>query len=297
MQIVIVYGGTSAERAVSLRSGARVYEALRARHRVTLLDYCGRLTRKALRQMREADAVFLALHGGDGEGGALQRTLEEAGIFHYTGTASEGAAVAMHKANAKARVASAHVPVASGVIWRPQEPRPALPPLPVAIKPLSGGSSIGLRIIKNEGMLRRYQPTEPMLCEAYLSGREYTVGVLNGIALPVVEILPRSGTYDYISKYTAGATEELCPAPITRQKRMLLENYATRAFTALSLRDFARIDFKEDSDGMPVFLEANTLPGLTETSLLPLAAAAAGMDFFSLCMRMVQMAAKRRRGT
>ncbi len=299
MEIVVLYGGDSAERGVSLCSGVRVAAGLRkAGHTVTLLDLSGEPTACMLEQMRRADGVFLALHGGAGEDGRLQSLLESNGIRHYTGSDPCGAALAMHKEKAKARVAVAGVPVAKGVVLQGACSEPPLP-YPFVCKPLYGGSSVGLHLVFCHADWQKLIPSghflDGMLCEAFLPGREYTVGVLDGRALPAVEIRPKGGIYDYAHKYTAGASEELCPAPISPLERERLATYALQAFQALGLRDYARIDFREDGAGVPHFLEANTLPGMTETSLLPLAAKATGMDIQALCERMIQLAIKRKK--
>lgn len=299
MNITVLYGGDSTERAVSLCSGARVAAALReAGHAVTLLDARGRLSDLELQQIRQSDGVFLALHGGAGEDGRLQSELERNGIFHYTGSAPLGAALAMHKERAKARVRQAGVPVAKGVVldrWQATLPLS----VPFVCKPLCGGSSVGLFVIDRAEKWQKLAPfghfSEPMLCESYLPGREFTVGVLGTEVLPAVEIRPRGGHYDYQHKYTAGASEELCPAPLEKWEKERLSTYAKRAFDALGLRDYARIDFRESEGGEPCFLEANTLPGMTETSLLPLAAGAVGVSFPALCERMIFLAAKRKK--
>lgn len=299
MEITVLYGGDSTEREVSLCSGARVVAALReAGHGVTPLDVHGELSDLELQQVKESDGVFLALHGGAGEDGRLQAVLERNGIFHYTGSAPEGAALAMHKERAKARVRQVGVPVAEGVIldrWQATLPLPT----PFVCKPLCGGSSVGLSVIDRAEKWEKLAPfghfSELMLCERYLPGREFTVGVLGTEILPAVEIRPRGGHYDYQHKYTAGASEELCPAPLEKWEAERLSSYAKRAFDALRLRDYARIDFRESEGGEPCFLEANTLPGMTETSLLPLAAGAVGLSFSALCERMILLAAKRKK--
>lgn len=299
MNITVLYGGDSAEREVSLCSGARVSAALReSGHAVTLLDVRGMPSASELRKMRCADGVFLALHGGAGEDGRLQARLEQNGIFHYTGSAPAGAALAMHKESAKTCVQKAGVPVAAGVVldrWQA-----ALPlSVPFVCKPLCGGSSVGLAVIDAAKKWQELAPfghfSEQMLCEAYLPGREFTVGVLEGETLPAVEIRPHGGQYDYRHKYTAGESDELCPAPIEAWEAECLSAYAKAAFDALSLRDYARIDFREDAVGTPCFLEANTLPGMTGTSLLPLSARAAGLSFSALCERMITLAANRKK--
>ena len=292
MYITVLFGGIGGERGVSLASGLRVCEALlQAGHRVEAFDIREAPDCDLLCRLAEADAVFLALHGGDGEGGRLQAALDAAGITHYTGSDALGAASAMNKQTAKRIVTRAGVPVAEDVLWQVGTPPPELH-FPAIVKPLLGGSSVGLYTARESSDL--IPPTEPMLAEALLTGREYTVGLLDGQALPVVEIRPRGGIYDYRHKYTAGATEELCPAPLEPTKAALLQQWATTAFEALALRDFARMDFKENDAGTPCFLEANTLPGLTATSLLPLAAATAGLDFPTLCTRMAELAAGRK---
>lgn len=299
MKVAVLYGGVSAERAVSLCSGARIAAALHeAGHAVTLLDVGDVPKPRELALMRDSGGVFLALHGGSGEDGRLQALLEQNGIDHYTGSPPHGAALAMNKEKAKACVGAAGVAVAQGIVLHGFCPMPPLP-YPFVCKPLLGGSSVGLSFIYGiEGWKKQATSShfeEGMLCEAYLSGREYTVGVLNGCALPAVEIRPTGGVYDYAHKYTAGATAELCPAPISREQSARLAADALRAFRALGLRDYARIDFREDGEGVPHFLEANTLPGMTETSLLPLAAKTWGIDFEKLCERMLLLAAARKK--
>ena len=264
-------------------------------HSVVACDWRGGTpSDRLLRLARACDAVFLALHGGDGEGGTLQQALEDAGVFHYTGSDARSAALALDKARAKACVQRAGVPVARGEILSSQKRTLDLP-FPMIIKPLLGGSSVGLKKIDSLYAFREYEITEPMLAAEFLGGREFTVGILNETALPVVEIIPKGGTYDYAHKYTAGATLELCPAPLEKEKAERLKSLALCAFRALGLRDFARIDFKENDKGEPCFLEANTLPGLTRTSLLPLAAKTASIPFPLLCEHMANQAAKRKK--
>ena len=295
MRIMVLYGGESDEREVSLRSGERVADALRsAGHQVMRVDYRAGQLACLLDDMRTADAIFLALHGGFGEDGSLQAALEEKGILHYTGSDPYGAAIAMKKAEAKSCVEKAGVPVAKGAVLNGAMAEPPLP-YPVVLKPQSGGSSVGLRFVRSARQWRKLTPFEGILCEEYLPGREYTVGILEGEALPAVEIRPIGGAYDYEHKYTVGASEELCPAPLTEGKAQHLAKLALSAFAALGLRDYARIDFREDAMGAPRFLEANTLPGMTETSLFPLAAATVQIDFVALCEKMAVLAAKRKK--
>lgn len=295
MNIIVLYGGESAERAVSLRSGAAVAAALRAcGHTVSCSDWRGappdaRFTAR----LRAADAIFLALHGGVGEDGTLQGMLEARGIRHYTGSPPVGAARAMNKAVARARVSAAGVPVANGVLWRVGERPPRLS-FPFVSKPLCGGSSVGFRIFQSERDLAGYVPAETMLCEEYLGGKEFTVGILGDTVLPVIQIEPAGGVYDYAHKYTMGAAHELCPAPLRPAETCALQQAALTAFRALGLRDVGRVDFKSDGRGRVCFLEANALPGMTATSLLPLAARAAGFSMPALCERIAVLAAARR---
>lgn len=295
MRIVVLYGGESDEREVSLQSGMRVAAALRSvGHQVMRVDHRMERLPAILSDLRAADAVFLALHGGDGEDGTLQALLEQNGIFHYTGSDPRSAALAMEKAAAKICVAARGVPVARGEVLSPLASEPPFP-FPVVLKPVSGGSSVGLHFVRTQKEWRRIPAREGILCEELLPGREFTVGILNGAALPAVEIRPIGGAYDYEHKYTVGASEELCPAPLDTPRALRLAKLALTAFAALGLRDYARIDFREDGMGNPRFLEANTLPGMTETSLLPLAAKAAGVEFTELCERMSALAAKRKK--
>lgn len=295
MQILVVYGGVSVEREVSISSGARVCEALRrGGHLVQGVLADGEMPDDALlARAMEADCVFLCLHGGAGEDGRWQAALEGAGVRHYTGSGPVASALAMDKPRAKRAVEQCGVPIAVGDLWRVGGHVPALS-YPFIIKPCNGGSSVGFHIIWNEEDLKRITPTEDLLCESYLPGREYSVAVWNGRALPPVEIRPRGGVYDYAHKYEVGASEEICPAPLPLSQLAHLQDLALICFSALGLRDFARVDFKENAQGEPCFLEANTLPGMTATSLFPLAARTVGVLMEGLCAGIAQSAALRK---
>lgn len=298
MRIAVVSKGVSEEREVSLLSGERVARALRkAGQTVCEIRLDTELPSKELMgELALFDAVFLALHGGAGEDGRVQRALEDAGILHYTGSNPIASARAMDKARAKQCVEAYGIPVARGRLLLPGEIPSHEPPfLPLVVKPSCGGSSIGFFCIRQASEWRALAPAQPMLCEEYLPGREYSVGVLGNRALPPVEICVPDGEYDYAHKYRKGAARELCPAPVDGVKQARIQTLALAAFSALSLRDYARIDFREDASGAPVFLEANTLPGMTETSLFPLAASAAGLCEQELCVQMAQMAARRKK--
>jgi len=296
MHILVLYGGSSPERAVSVRSAQAVLGALaETKHQTAAIDYRGgALDTTLLNAAQKADAIFLCLHGGEEEGGVLQARFEQAGIYHYTGSAPTAAALALDKARAKHCVVNAGVPIAASKVWLPNEPAPDFT-LPAVLKPLCGGSSVGVKIMESEHALAACRIEAPMLLEEYLGGREYSVGVIDHKTLPAVELRPKGGFYDYAHKYTPGATDELCPAPLSDEKSSQLADLALTAFSALGLRDVARIDFKENEEGTPCFLEANTLPGLTETSLLPLAAGVAGIEFKMLCEAVCLLAAARKK--
>ena len=296
MHILLLYGGESNEREVSLRSGARVAEGLiEAGHTVESYDVRGEEPEAwLLARCREADAVFLCFHGGAGEDGRWQGALETAGIQHFTGSDAAASALAMDKPRAKACVSAMGVPVAKGEVWRAGDVCPGMD-LPFVIKPPQGGSSVGFCVIKTAKDLEKLIPSGDLLCESYLPGREYSVGVLGGRALPPVEIIPAGGVYDYAHKYTPGATREVCPARLSPARLALLQDLALISFAAMGLRDFARVDFKEDAEARFCFLEANTLPGMTQTSLLPLAAAKSGLSFAALCDKMARFARERRK--
>ena len=293
MKVIVLDGGVSPERAVSLRSGARIARALRACGAlVEEMDWQGELSRALLAECAAADAVFLALHGGDGENGVLQAFLDAGGVHHYTGSDAGGAAIATDNPRAKAAVAAFGVSVAQGCVISARDQAPPLA-YPFVAKPRTGGSSLGFSIIQNQRDWEDRQAGE-LLCEEFLPGREFTVGILAEKVLPVVEIRPVGGVYDYEHKYRIGAAEELCPAPIDEKKAERLARDAVTAFRVLGLRDYARLDFREDATGKPCFLEANALPGMTETSLFPLAAKTEKIPFGVLCLAMAEMAAKRK---
>lgn len=296
LQVAVMYGGVGGEREISLVSGRRMAAALRERgHTVWEMSIDTALPcADALDCARRADALLLGFHGGAGEDGTLQAFLAHEGILHFAGSEAGPSHLAMDKREAKRCVAACGVPVAASFIWEGE--KSTLPPfLPLVIKPICGGSSIGLRVVRSLSEWQAASVSAGEMCEGYLPGREYSVAILEGRALPPVLIEPVAGEYDFAHKYTVGATREICPAPLTSQQRVRLQNTALLAYTALGLRDFARIDLREDATGVPVFLEANTLPGMTETSLFPLAAATAGCAFPMLCERLALIAAARKR--
>ena len=246
------------------------------------------------------DVVFVALHGTYGEDGTVQRELEAMGL-PYTGCGVEASRVAFDKVATKARLVEAGVPTAAHVVISdPNAGWPAGWEPPLVVKPVRQGSSVGLRFVNQredwaEALAECLRHDTEALVEERIVGREVTIGILDGVALPVVEVRPRSGAYDYRSKYTAGETEYLCPAPFESEVTARLQAAGLGAFEAVGGRDYARVDIMVGEGGRPFVLEVNTLPGMTETSLLPKAAAAAGIDFPTLCGRMVASALRRRR--
>ena len=348
MKIAVLYGGTSAEREVSLSSGRAVGAALAKRgHDVLLVDTAegdtpvGALEAVAAsaiggeppavrpesgsaieavqgEAVTRADVVVVMLHGGTGEDGTIQGLLELAGK-RYTGSGVLGSALAMDKRVAKVMLELAGVktpPWEVVTFDREADPSdrggsPVLPSdgeletvgasvsalggYPVVVKPNDQGSTVGLTVVRQESELvpavrtaSRY--SRNVLVESYIPGRELTVAVLGEEALPVVEIAPKSGLYDYESKYGEGMSEYTCPAHLPDEVTSSLKESALAAFAALGCRGYARVDYRLSPEDMPYCLEVNTIPGMTELSLVPMAAAAVGMDFGELVERIVELA-------
>jgi D-alanine-D-alanine ligase len=295
MTITVLLGGPSAEREVSLRSGAAVAKALRARgHTVHEVDPLP----GALALPTGTEAVFLALHGTYGEDGTVQAELEPLDV-PYTGCGVAASLFAFDKIVTKRRCLAAGVPTAKFVVFNSASaPWPEGWQPPVVLKPTRQGSSVGLQFVDRvEDFPRQLAESlrfgGEVVMEERIVGRETTVGILDGQALPIVEVRPKAGSYDYTNKYTAGRTEYFCPAEFDPATTARIQAAALGAFHAIGGRDYARVDVMVRPDGSPVVLEVNTLPGMTETSLLPKAAAAVGIDFASLCERMVELARKR----
>ena len=294
-KIALLRGGQSAEREVSLKSGQAVEKALLARgYQVECFDPPKDLARLAKRAP-EFDLAFIVLHGPGGEDGTIQGFLEALGL-PYQGAGVLGSALAMDKALSKLLYREAGLPVPRAVeLKRKETTHPPLP-LPVVIKPVSQGSSVGMSIVEKEedfaqALEQAFQYEERVLVEEYLQGRELTVGILGEEALPVVEIIPgeKHRFFDYEAKYTPGATKEICPAQIPTEIAQKAQEYALRAHKALRLRHYSRTDFIY-AQGEVFVLETNTIPGMTETSLLPLAAKVAGYSFEDLVERLVELA-------
>jgi len=254
-----------------------------------------------LRALPNADVLFLALHGGQGEDGTLQALLDLTGV-PYTGSGHLASALAMDKDLSKHLFRAAGVPTPDWLMApTTTEQVAATLGFPVIVKPSKQGSTVGLSIVKRPEELRpaideAFVHDDEVMIEQFIAGRELTVGVLGDETLPVGEIIAKHEIYDYECKYTPGMAVEEFPARLTEAETRAVQSLARKAFDALKLRGYARIDFRMSSDGTFYCLEANTLPGMTQTSLIPQAAAAAGISFPELCDRIVQLALDRRGG-
>jgi len=292
LNITVLLGGPSAEREVSLRSGAGVAKALRSLgHHVTEVDP----QKGTFSLPKKTDVVFLALHGTYGEDGVVQQQLEKSGV-PYTGCDSEASRVAFDKVLTKQRCIDAGIPTAKFVVIDSEKtPWPMGWQPPVVVKPVRQGSSVGLQFVDrvadwSDALREAFRYDSQLLAEEKITGRETTVGILADAPLPVVEVRPKSGGYDYRNKYTAGNTDYFCPADFDAETTRAIQEAALGAFRAIGGRDYARVDMMVRTTGELIVLEVNTLPGMTETSLLPKAAAAAGLDYAALCQRMITLA-------
>ena len=296
LKITVMLGGPSAEREVSLRSGASVATALRSLgHQVFELD-----PREAgWRLAPGTEVVFLALHGTYGEDGTVQAELEKLRV-PYTGCDAGASRIGFDKALTKQRCVAMGVPTARSLVMESAKtPWPMGWNPPLVLKPVRQGSSVGLQFVERVeqwpvALAEALRHDTEVLLEEKIIGRECTVGILGEKPLPIVEVRPKSGVYDYRTKYSVGATEYFCPAPFDEATTRRVQEAALGAFRAIGGRDYSRVDVMVRANGDPVVLEVNTLPGMTETSLLPKAAAAAGIGYPELCQRMVDLALKRK---
>ncbi len=343
MKIVVLAGGLSTERDVSLTSGAGICRTLKEKgHDVFLLDvYLGfpydadkledvftlpnagleiaegiKATEPdldAIKASREdqsdcflgpnvidicrlADIVFMGLHGDVGENGKLQATFDILGI-KYTGPNYLGSALAMDKGIAKQIFRESGVPTPMGTALKKAKKEASLADLglslPVVVKPCAGGSSIGVYIAETEeqyhdAIENSFRYDEEVVIEQYVKGREFACGIIDGKALPVIEIIPKNGWFDYANKYQANATEEICPAQIPDEVAERMQCATELAFKALKLDVYSRADFLLDADNNIYCLEINTLPGMTSASLLPKEAKAAGIEYAELCELIIE---------
>ena len=327
MKIVVLAAGTSTEREVSIVSGTNVCKALRSKgHQAILVDvFFGKegadpatafdgdydvdaeaayissfndQVKDAVASGREffgpgvielckaADVVFMALHGANGEDGRVQAYFDLCGI-PYTGTGYLSSAMAMDKGITKKIFLTSGVPTPRGVELKKGKDSTNLADhnmeLPVVVKTCCGGSSVGVYITKTP---EEYE-------EAHIEGREFSVGVVDGKAYPIIEIAPVEGFYDYKNKYSAGATIDTCPAVLTEGQTRQMQAYAEAGCKALAVEGYARLDFLMKEDGSMYCLEANTLPGMTPTSLLPQEAAALGIDYAQLCENLIEISMRK----
>ena len=292
LHLVVLMGGPGSEREVSLRSGAAVARALaEGGYRVTPLEVHG----TDLPLPADTGLCVNMIHGTFGEDGQLQAALDARGVA-YTGEAEEGSRLAFDKLASKHRFAAAGVPTPA---WEKiaAGQNPSLP-LPVVVKAPREGSSVGVHIVREANALQAALADcasldREILVEEFVEGRELTVGIVGDRALAVVEIRPREGFYDYAHKYTKGASEYFCPAPLDDATTQRVQDAALRAHRALGLEVYSRVDVLLRADGSPFVLEANTIPGMTETSLLPKAAAAGGTGFRELCEQICLLSLQR----
>lgn len=341
MNIVVLAGGTSTERDVSLSTGTMIYKALKNRgHRVILLDsflgyagttenifesdrdwtegICGSVKEinpdlnniMTLRKNASnsffgenvieicsmADIVFLALHGENGEDGKVQAAFDLMDI-KYTGTDFTSSAISMDKAISKELFAYYNIPTPKGIHVKKAEPF-SWDLYPCIVKVNNGGSSVGVSIAQtkedmSQALESAFYYGDEVIIEQYIKGREFSVGVMDNKALPVIEIAPLVSFYDYKNKYQPGSTIETCPAKLDEAITVRMQRIAEQVVTALRIKTYARMDFILSDDNEIYCLEANTLPGMTPTSLLPQEAQAIGIDFEELCGRIIEISLKK----
>jgi D-alanine-D-alanine ligase len=286
--IGVLMGGPSAEREISLKTGQAVCLALRRRgYRAIPIEVDPNLPQRL--RAKKVDVAFLALHGPGGEDGTVQGLLEVMGI-PFTASGVSASAVGMDKGLTRVVLASAGVPIPPGqtldVAKVPSVPPRALG-LPVVVKPCTQGSTIGVSIVRKRTEWKRALDAAfvfgpHVVVEQYIPGREMAVGVFQGRTLPVVEIIAPGGFYDFTAKYGKAETRYVCPAKMSTPLGRMLNTLGLRAYQALGCRGAARVDFRIHTDGRPFVLELNTIPGMTERSLLPMAAAQAGLTYDEL---------------
>ncbi|MEF2955243.1 MAG: D-alanine--D-alanine ligase [Blautia sp.] len=341
MNIVVLAGGNSTEREVSISSGQGVCQALRERnHKAILVDaYFGKesmegelfsdkydteqaaawmrkqsnnleevmKTRKeffgphVLEICQKADIVFLALHGANGEDGKVQSVLDLMGI-KYTGCGPLSSGMAMDKGITKMVFEAKGVPTPKGMTLEKGECSSYLSDygmdFPVIVKPCCGGSSVGVCIAHNQqeygaALMEAFSYENQVVVEQFITGREFSVAVVDGKAYPVIEIAPLEGFYDYKNKYSAGSCVETCPADLSASLTKEMQMYAEKGYEALNLQAYARLDFLMEEDGSMYCLEANTLPGMTPTSLIPQEASVIGMNYPQLCEKLIEVSLKK----
>ncbi len=281
MKVVVLMGGKSSEREISIKTGEAVSRALeRLGHEVYKLDLSEDIAEKLLKI--KPDKVFIALHGHYGEDGRIQGLLDILGI-PYVGSGVLGSAISMDKDITKRLLKSEGIPTPEWITVRKNNLKSITwDTFPAVVKPADQGSSIGLKVVKNqkelnEAVKEAFELSEKVIIERFIEGRDMTVGILKGKVLPVIEIRPKKGIYDFESKYTKGMSEYVFVEDKTLSEK--LQKISLRIFEIFELKDLARIDFRVDREGNPYVLEVNTIPGMTELSLFPMACKRAGLSF------------------
>ena len=343
MKIVVLAGGTSTEREISIVSGTGICGALRQKgHEAILVDiFCGvenvdwenpfpaeydvekaaeymsnfnpqikEMEKKrrsffgpnVLELCEKCDIVFLGLHGANGEDGKVQATFDLLGI-RYTGTGYLSSAMAMDKRITKEVFLMNHVPTPGGFTMTRDNLEKDIAKhgleFPVVVKTSCGGSSVGVYIAHTneeywQAMKDAFSYEPEVVVEEYIEGREFSVGVVDGKAYPIIEIAPIEGFYDYTNKYKAGATVDTCPAVLTEEQTKEMQKHAEDGAAALGIENYCRLDFMMRKDGRMYCLEANTLPGMTPTSLLPQEAQVLGISYPELCELLIQLSLRKR---
>ncbi len=295
LNITVMLGGPSDEWDVSLRTGAAVARTLSSHgHAVHILDPRD----DSWSLLPGTEVVFLALHGAYGEDGRVQKRLEELGM-PYTGCGVEASRLGFDKVLSKKRFMEAGIATARYLVFdSPAAPWPKDWQTPLVVKPVRQGSSVGLQFVLAESewggaLTEALRYDTEVIVEEKIEGREVTAGILADQPLPVVEVQTKKGLYDYHNKYTVGASDYHCPAQFEDAVTARIQAVGMAAFRAIGGRDYARVDMIVRPDGEPEVLEVNTLPGMTETSLFPKAAAAAGIDYSHLCQKMIDLALQR----
>jgi len=309
-KIAVLEGGISPEREISLRSGEAIAKALREKGyeviEIDPADYSDFYSLISKLRTEKISIVFIGLHGGTGENGELQAALSLAG-FKYTGSGPKACTLTMDKYVSKLMALDEGIPAPEYILMREdllndyQDPNDfsaieAKLGLPIIVKPNDSGSSVGISIVEKlfelkEAVKLALTYSDSVLLEQYIPGKELTATVLDGKALPLIEIRPLNGWYDFNNKYSKGHSEYLCPAPVEESVSQLIQLYAERLWKVLGLKGYARIDFRYDGN-KPYFLEVNTLPGMTDLSLTPMAAKAVGINFPELVDKIVSLAKK-----
>ncbi|MGQ9646781.1 MAG: D-alanine--D-alanine ligase [Thermodesulfobacteriota bacterium] len=294
-KIGVMMGGLSREREISMKTGKAILKALTEKGYHALAVDVGHDVAEILKK-EKIEVAFIALHGRFGEDGTIQGMLELMRI-PYTGSGVLASALALHKIMAKKFFFCEHLPTPTYEVFyrfdlEKNSPKTISLPLPVVVKPAREGSTIGVSIVRKPEELipalrEAGQYDEEILVEEFMKGCEITVGILEDIPLPIIEIVPKSGFYDYHAKYTKGETEYIIPARIPREKYLYAQEVSLRAFQALGCSGCARVDLMTDEEGNPFVIDVNTMPGMTETSLLPKAAQYAGISFEDLVERIL----------